>query len=193
MHLRAPRKSPPGRDGCGFGSNPVAPTDIPSAHGPTSRRRRGPLGATPCGRLPVPRPVRPGPGGPCRSVARFGAAGPDALRRNYEYEAIRLLREASAAGFRDEGRLPAEPLPARLRPVAPIPGALMRRRVSHPSVRPPVIGGSAPGRGPQTNRRATAGDLAQGPCGGRFSKASASAWKAFNSCFWAEARLSGSS
>ena len=39
----------------------------------------------------------------------------------------------------------------------------------------PLIGGSAWGRGPQTNRRADAGGLAQGPCPGLFSNASASA------------------
>jgi hypothetical protein len=55
--------------------------------------------------------------GPSRSAPRVGAAGPDALRRHFECEAIRLLREASAAGFRDKTRLRAEPLPARLRPL----------------------------------------------------------------------------
>jgi hypothetical protein len=39
------------------------------------------------------------------------------LRRHFASEAIRLLRAASAAGFRDEARLRAEPLPARLRPL----------------------------------------------------------------------------
>jgi hypothetical protein len=39
------------------------------------------------------------------------------LRRHFEYDAIRLLRAASSAGSRDEGRRRAEPLPARLRPL----------------------------------------------------------------------------
>src|SRR5262249_54468707 len=56
-------------------------------------------------------------GGPSRSAPRDGAARPDASRRHFEYQAIRLLRAASAAGWRDEARLPAEPLPARLRPL----------------------------------------------------------------------------
>ena len=40
-------------------------------------------------------------GGPPRSAPRLGAAGPDALRRHFEYGAIRLLRAASAVGFRE--------------------------------------------------------------------------------------------
>jgi tetratricopeptide (TPR) repeat protein len=55
-------------------------------------------------------------GGPSSSVPRLGADAPDALPRRFEREAMSLLREAIAAGFRDGPRLRAEPLLARLCP-----------------------------------------------------------------------------
>jgi hypothetical protein len=56
-------------------------------------------------------------GGPSSPASRFGIPGPDALHRRFEREAIRLLGESIAAGFRDGARLRSEPPLGELRPM----------------------------------------------------------------------------